>query len=180
MSDPATVQLKFAYGLSEIEEGMRTASARMNRDGSSVRRLWHGLLAVSAILVLVMSAAIPAVLGLGRDVVLVSFCAYLAATVLMWAYGAAYVRALARDLLHSPVYQGDVEMEMSRDGISVQGKHYRSWLDWAAIEEIIDLKNGLGLCSGYGVYVIPDGALCPSASRDVVRERISAWRKAAA
>ena len=178
MSEDVNIRLTYRHAYPTMKEGMHAASRLINRRGPSVRRLGYVLLAGSATIVVLISAVIPAALGLGPEVVLFSFCAYLAATALLWAYWANYVGAVARDMLRTSLYQDDIEMELSKDGVSIRTTNTRCWLAWTAVEEIVDLKSGLGLFSGCCIYPIPDDALVSSMNREALRKRISAWREA--
>ena len=179
MGDPEKVQLTYSYTYLILKEAMRVASRQISRRGPSARRLGYILIASSAAIVVLFSVVIPKALDLGPEVAVFGFCTYLAATVLMWIYGTSLVGAIGRDMLRTSLYEGDIEMEMGGDGVSIRGKHTRCWLEWTAIEDIVEMKSGLGLFSGCCIYPIPDDALSSSMTRDTLRQRISAWRKAA-
>jgi hypothetical protein len=87
--------------------------------------------------------------------------------------------AVTSDLLRKKQFSGEIRMELSQSGVSITSDCTTCWFGWSIVDEIVELTAGLGILSGCCIYPVPDQALPSGMTRELLREQLEAWRKAA-
>lgn len=179
MGEGEKVQITYRYTHNLLREAMGYAAGRLNMRGRSVRRLGLSAIVLSFGAIATFVLYIQSNSSFGRDIIPAIWVAYLVGLASMMLYGNRLVGAIARDLLQKPVYSSEMRMLLDDRGVSIETELSNCWFGWSAVDEVVELKSGLGLFSGCCLYPVPDQALPSGMTRDHVRERIEAWRKAA-
>ena len=105
--------------------------------------------------------------------------AFLAGMVVMWVGLIIFGRLQRRkmnDILHDEQSRrGPVNMSFGPDGCSFNSAFGDTQLNWSAIDQIVDLGNGLGLRSGLMMYPVPDSSLPADMTRSELQKQLKEW-----
>ena len=88
-------------------------------------------------------------------------------------------RRVARTLLETPSFHGDLQMTLDHSGVVVRTGVSHSVVQWKGVDGVFDLAQGLAFRIGGHTIPVPDTALPEGCSRSALKEKIDAWRKAA-
>lgn len=168
--------LRFSYDPALVRElletGARCVAAR-DRGWRSLLPIGGGLAAGA--LMVGAAAVLPAAAGVEIDLLGVLAGAGTGALLLSVIHALAQ-RATARILAASAAYREPVEMELRREGILMRTDLAETALRWSAVDEVVDLRRGLGLVTGAAVLPLPDAALPEGMDREGLRRLIALWR----
>lgn len=101
----------------------------------------------------------------------------------LWIYQVYLVngyKRMARQMAANPVFEGEIETRLGADGIEIRSQGAVQRIDWEALDDVLDLKEGVVLMVPATLAPIPDNALPTRLSRNDLKRQIEAWKGLAA
>ncbi|WP_264211005.1 YcxB family protein [Leisingera thetidis] len=80
-----------------------------------------------------------------------------------------------RRMLWSPIYKGNMNFDLSSDGLEMSGSNVKWSVSWPAIEKVMDDRDAIFFYAGAFSYVLPKRALGETKASDVLKS-VEGWR----
>ena len=80
-----------------------------------------------------------------------------------------------RRMLLSPIYKGNMNFDLSSDGLDMSGSNVKWSVSWPAIEKVTDDRDAIFFYAGAFSYVLPKEALGEIKAGDVLKA-VEGWR----
>ncbi len=168
--------MRFEYDRQLMHAAMTSGGKAILKRARGLSRLMPAMVgAMAGIVVVALAILSERFLGYRLDLIALSVGLVIGVLVLSLMVRHSQ-RTLSRLVLETPAHIGEVEMQLSPEGVLLSNEQTETAIRWSCIDEVLELETGLGLLAGATVLPLPDSALPIGTDRAELRARIAVWR----